>query len=131
MNYLGILVAALAAYGFGAVWYMMLAPHWVQAAEIKTDTNGQPLNKGAPLPYVIAFVSCLLVAGMMRFVFTEIGVSGWDEGLIGGLSIGLFLSAPWLTTCYAFAGRPAALTLIDGGYAVGGSILAGIVLTLL
>lgn len=131
MNYLGILVAAIAAYGFGAIWYMALARYWVRASGVATDDNGQPLNKGAPLPYLIAFVSCLLVAGMMRYVFAQIGVTGWDEGLIGGLAIGLFLSLPWLTTCYAFAGRPIVLTLIDGVYVVGGSTLAGIVLTLL
>lgn len=131
MQHLGILVAALAAYGFGAVWYMALSQTWVRASGVRADTNGQPLNKGAPLPYLVAFVSCLLVAAMMRYVFDQIGISGWDEGLIGGLTIGLFLSAPWLATCYAFAGRPLALLLIDGGYAVGGSTLAGLVLSLL
>lgn len=130
MQNLGILLAALAAYGFGAVWYMMLARHWVRAAGIPTDDSGQPINKGAPLPYVIAFASCLLVAGMMRFVFAQTGVSGWDEGLIGGLAIGLFFAVPWQATCYAFAGRPVALLLIDGGYAVGGCTLAGLVLSL-
>lgn len=131
MQHLGILVAALAAYGFGAVWYMALARHWVRAAGIATDEAGQPLNKGAPLPYIVAFASCLLVAGMMRFIFDQIGVTGWDEGLLGGLAVGLFFATPWLATCYAFAGRPLALLLIDGGYAVGGSALAGLVLSLL
>lgn len=130
MQHLGILLAALAAYGFGAVWYMTLARHWVRAAGVATDESGQPLNKGAPLPYIVAFASCLLVAAMMRYVFGQIGVSGWDEGLIGGLAIGLFFSLPWLATCYAFAGRPRVLVLIDGGYAVGGSTLAGLVLSL-
>jgi len=131
MQHLSVLAAAIAAYGFGAIWYMTLARHWVRASGVPADESGQPLNKGAPLPYLVAFVCCLLVAGMMRYVFVQIGVTGWAEGLIGGLSIGLFLSAPWLATCYAFAGRPVALTLIDGGYAVGGSTLAGLVLTLL
>jgi hypothetical protein len=131
MNYLGILVAALAAYGFGALWYMTLAKHWVQAAGVATDDSGQPVNKGDPIPYLVAFASCLLMAAMMRYVFTQIGVTGAGQGLIGGFAIGLFLSAPWLTTCYMFAGRPNKLIFIDGGYAVGGSTLAGLVLTLL
>lgn len=131
MDYLNILVAAISAYGFGAIWYMTLARTWVRATGMPTDENGQPLNKGAPLPYLVAFVSCLLVAGMMRYVFAQIGVTGWDQGLIGGLAIGLFFSVPWLATCYTFAGRPLALALIDGGYAVGGSALSGLVLTLI
>lgn len=131
MQHLDILLAALAAYGFGAIWYMVLASHWVKATGIATDEAGQPLNKGAPLPYIIAFVSCLVVAGMMWFVFAQAGVDTWNEGLIGGFSIGLFLSLPWLATCYSFAGRPVKLILIDGGYTVGGSTLAGLVLNLL
>lgn len=131
MNYLGILVAALAAYGFGAVWYMLLAKHWMQAAKIAKDASGQPANKGEPVPYIVAFASCLLMAAMMRYVFIHIGVSGVMQGLIGGLAIGLFFSLPWLATCYMFAGRPVKLIMIDGGYAVGGSALAGIMLTLL
>jgi hypothetical protein len=131
MSYLGILVAAIAAYGFGALWYMTLAKHWVQAAGVATDDAGQPVNKGDPIPYIVAFASCLLMAAMMRYVFTQIGVSGIGQGLIGGFAVGLFFGAPWLTTCYMFAGRPKKLIFIDGGYAVGGSTLAGLVLTLL
>jgi hypothetical protein len=131
MNYLTVLVAALAAYGFGALWYMLLARHWVKAAGIAKDEAGQPVNKGAPIPYVVAFASCLLMAAMMRYVFDQIGVFGIGQGLIGGCAIGLFFAVPWLTTCYMFAGRPVTLILIDGGYAVGGSTLAGLALVLL
>jgi hypothetical protein len=130
MQHIGILAAALAAYGFGAVWYMLLAPHWVKAAGVAVDESGQPINKGDPRPYLVAFASCLFVAAMMRFVFMKIGVDGPSEGLLGGLAIGLFLAVPWLATCYAFAGRQIKLTLIDGGYAAGGSALSGLVLTL-
>ncbi len=131
MQHIGILAAALAAYGFGAVWYMLLARYWVAASGVPVDSAGQPAHKGDPKPYLVGLASCLLVAGMMRYIFQEIGIKGPSQGLIGGLAIGLFLSVPWLATCYAFAGRQLRLTLIDGGYAVGGSALAGLVLTLL
>lgn len=131
MDYLGILVAAIAAYGFGALWYMTWAKQWVQASGVPADESGQPLNKGVPLPYIVAFASCVLMAAMMRLVFDQISVSSTWHGVLGGCAIGLFFSVPWLATCYSFAGRPVKLILIDGGYAVGGSTLAGLILTLL
>jgi len=66
----------------------------------------------------------------MRHIFTRSGIDTLDEGLISGLGIGMFLAAPWLLTCYGFAGRPVRLFLIDGGYAVFASAIIGAVLTL-
>ncbi|MEQ8291970.1 MAG: DUF1761 domain-containing protein [Roseovarius sp.] len=130
MGYLGVLVAAVAAYAFGAVWYMVLAKPWVRAAKVKTDANGRPVNVTNAVPYIVAFGSAVLVAGMMRHIFALSGIDTVEKGLISGLGIGLFLASPWLLTCYSFGGRPYRLTLIDGGYATFGSAIIGVVLTL-
>lgn len=130
MGYLGVLVAAVAAYAFGAVWYMVLAKPWVRAAGIETDENGKPAGGSNPVPYVVAFGSAVLVAGMMRHIFALSGIDAVEKGLVSGLGIGLFLASPWLLTCYSFGGRPYRLTLIDGGYATIGSAIIGVVLTL-
>lgn len=129
MEFLNVLAAALASYAFGALWYMMLAKPWMDAAGVEIGDNGKPKGS-SPAPYVIAFVSCLLVAGMMRHILNSSGVVTVPGGLISGFGIGLFLSTPWLATCYAFGSRPFRLTLIDGGYATLGSAIMGFVLTL-
>ena len=131
MEFLIVVAAALASYIFGAIWYMALAQPWMQAAGVKADDNGRPVNTAGAMPYIIAFLCALLVAGMMRHVFALSGIDTISGGLMGGLGIGLFLAAPWLVTNYAFAGRSLILMLIDGGYAVIGSTLMGLVLTLL
>lgn len=130
MGYLGVLVAAVAAYAFGAVWYMTLSKPWIKAAGIETDESGKPLGGPNPVPFIIAFGSAVLVAGMMRHIFALSGIDTVDEGLVSGLGIGLFLASPWLLTCYSFGGRPYRLTLIDGGYVTIGSAIIGVVLTL-
>ncbi|MEQ8897816.1 MAG: DUF1761 domain-containing protein [Roseovarius sp.] len=130
MGYLGVLVAAVAAYAFGAVWYMVLARPWVRAAGVETDKNGKPVNASNVVPYIVAFGSAVLVAGMMRRIFALSDIDTVEKGLISGLGIGLFLASPWLLTCYSFGGRPFRLTLIDGGYATIGSAIIGVVLTL-
>ncbi len=129
MEILKVVVAAGAAYGFGAIWYMMLAKPWMQAAGIEVGKDGKPANNNA-LPYIIAFVMALLVAGMMRHIFGEAGIDTVGKGLVSGLGIGLFLASPWLVTCYSFGGRPFRLTLIDAGYATFGCTIIGTVLTL-
>ncbi len=59
------------------------------------------------------------------------GISTPASGLVEGLGIGSFLIAPWIMINNAYAMGPFILTLIDGGYAVAGCAVAGLVLTLL
>lgn len=130
MEFLNVVAAAVASYGFGAAWYMMLAAPWMDAAGVAVGEDGQPANKSDPVPYLVAFVMALVVAGMMRHVFALSGIDTVGKGLISGLGIGLFLASPWLATCYAFGGRPFRLTLIDVGYITFGSAIIGAVLSM-
>ena len=130
MELVNVLAAALASYIFGALWYLSLARPWMAAAGIEADENGRPVENASLMPYVIALVCALAVAGMMRHVFALGGVEGVQKGLVSGLGIGAFLAAPWIATNYAFAGRPAKLSLIDGGYATFGCGIIGLVLEL-
>ena len=130
MELINVLVAAVASYAFGAVWYMTLAKPWMEASGVEVGPDGQPANKSNPVPYVIAFAMAVIVAGMMRHVFALSGIDGFGKGLIAGFGIGLFLASPWLATCYAFGGRPFKLTIIDAGYVTFGSAIMGALLTL-
>ncbi|MFD1160168.1 DUF1761 domain-containing protein [Roseovarius aestuarii] len=129
MELLNVLVAAVASYAFGAAWYMTLAKPWMEAAGVKAGPDGKP-EGNSPTPYIIAFISALVVAGMMRHVFALSGIDTIAKGLVAGLGIGLFLASPWLATCYSFGGRPFRLTMIDAGYATFGSAIMGTVLML-
>lgn len=129
MELVAVIVAAAAGFGFGAIWYMMLAKPWVAATGIQVDADGKPVDK-SPLPFIMAAVAMVLVAGMMRhtFVLSQIDTAG--KGLISGLGIGLFFISPWIMINNGYGGRPFRLTLIDGGYATFGCALMGLVLTL-
>ena len=115
MEFLNVLAAGAASYGFGAVWYMTLSKPWMEASGVPVGPDGKPENASNPLPYIIAFLSALVVAGMMRHVFALSGIDTAGKGLISGFGIGLFLSSPWMFTCYSFGGRPFRLILIDSG----------------
>ena len=130
MEIINVLVAAVAAYAFGAAWYMALSKPWMEAAGVEAGPDGRPANGAGVLPYIIAFVGALVAAGMMRHVFNLSGIDAPMQGLVSGFGIGLFLATPWIATNYGFAGRPMRLTVIDGGYATLGSTIMGLVLTL-
>jgi len=129
MAYLGVIIAAIVAYAFGAIWYMILSKQWMQAAGVKAAGNGRPEGTGTGAN-IVALVAVILVAGMMRHAFHMAGIESTGKGLLAGLGIGAFIATPWIATNNAFAGRSARLTLIDGVYATVGCALIGTVLTL-
>jgi hypothetical protein len=128
MQYLGVLLAAAAAYAFGAVWYMTLSKQWMAAAGVACDENGKPLNTSIA-PFILSAVAMVVVAGMMRHIMIMSGLSALIEGLMVGFGLGIFITLPWITINYAYAGRPRMLTYIDGTYAVVGCTLIGVVLS--
>ena len=130
MGLLSVVVAALAGFGVGAVWYMSLSGPWMTAAGLRMGADGRPEGGSSPMPFVVALVAMILVAGMMRHVFAMSVIDTPGKGLLSGLGVGAFFVAPWLAMDYAYAMRPRTLTLIDGGYAVLGCGAIGLVLGL-
>lgn len=127
MGILAVIVAAVAAYAFGAVWYMVMARPWMAAAGLTPES----VDNRNPVPFIISGVAVIIVAGMMRHVFATSAVDTVWEGLVSGLGIGLFLVTPWIATNYGFAQRPMQLTLIDATYATVGCAIMGTVLMLM
>ncbi len=129
MGILAVILAALGCFATGAAWYMTLGKPWMQAAGIEADETGRPKG-GSALPFIISFVAAILLAGMMRHIFAMSGIDGAGKGLVSGFGIGAFMIAPWVAMNYAYAMRPARLTLIDGGYAILGPTVIGLILGL-
>lgn len=131
MELLSVVLAGLAGFAVGAVWYMALSKPWMAASGVKIGPNGQPAPAGGVSPMIVGLGAMVVVAGMMRHIFGMAGIDTAGKGLVAGLGLGAFMITPWLAMCYAFSGRPRMLTLIDGGYAILGSGMIGLVLTLL
>ena len=135
MEILNVLAAALAAFAFGAVWYMSMGKAWMAAAEVKADEKGSPTRSdgtggGSPMPFIIGLLAMVVVAGMMRHIFASSGIVTIGGGALAGFGIGAFFITPWVAMNYGFAMRKPALTLIDGVNAVVGCTIMGVVLNL-
>ncbi|SFR54994.1 Protein of unknown function [Yoonia tamlensis] len=130
MAILSIIVATIAAFAFGAAYYMALAKPWMAAAGIKVGDDGKPANGASPTPYIVSFICILLVAGMMRHVFALSGIDTAGKGLQAGFGIGIFFITPWIFINTGYSDRPWKLAVIDGGYATASAAIIGLVLTL-
>lgn len=134
MEFLNVLAAALAAFAFGAVWYMSMSKAWLAAAEIPVDANGRPTRNdgkgGGATPFVIGLIAMVLVAGMMRHMLTVSGVTSIGGGLVAGAGVGAFFITPWVAMNYGFSMRKPALTAIDGVNSIVGCAIMGAVLNL-
>lgn len=130
MDLVNVIVATIAAFGVGAVWYNILSKPWIKAAGIPCDEDGKPQGGPNPMLFAMGFVFQLIVAGMMRHVFESSGTVSIGGGLVAGLGIGAFFITPWIALNNAYGGKPWALTLIDGGYAIVACGVMGLVLNL-
>lgn len=134
MEVLNVIAAALAAFAFGAVWYMSMSKAWIAAAEVAVDANGRPTRRdgqsggNSPMPFVVGLIAMVVVAGMMRHLLASSGVTGIGEGAMAGFGIGAFFITPWVAMNYAFAMRKPSLTVIDGVNSVVGCTIMGAVL---
>ena len=124
MEFLNVIAAALAAFAFGAVWYIAMSKPWMAASGV---TEAEQKASGS-MPFVIGLVAMVLVAGMMRHLLGTSGVTTVGGGAVAGLGIGAFLITPWVAMNYGFALRKPALTVIDGVNSVVGCAIMGAVL---
>ncbi|MEM7777494.1 MAG: DUF1761 domain-containing protein [Pseudomonadota bacterium] len=133
VNYIAVILAAIASYAFGAGWYMLLANPWMAAlGKTEADIKG-PDGKGpSPVPFIASFVAQLVMA----FVFVNLlGHFGADRvtltsAVLSGVMIWLGFVATTLVTNHAFQGAKPSLTLIDGGHWLGVLVLQGAVIGL-
>lgn len=131
MGVVSVVLAALAGFGVGAVWYGIFSRAWVADSGVRLDADGNPAGGPRPSIFAGAFVCILVVAGMMRHIFALSGIDTPGGGLVAGLGVGLFLIAPWITMNVLYTMRPLRLAAIDGGYATVGCAAIGVVLTLI
>src|SRR5271154_4035798 len=80
MNYIAILVAAVAAFAWGAAYYMTLSKQWLAAVQL-----AKPAYSAAP--FVISFVALLVMAFVLSGAIGHLGPGQVTvkNGIISGL----------------------------------------------
>ena len=127
INYLAVLVAAVAAFAFGAAWYGILGKRWMAACGKSEADKPHKMPVGALLT---TFVGQLVMAWVLAGLIGHFGPAAVTvrDGMISGGFCWLGFVITTLAANYAFQGRPLALTAIDSGHWLGALLIEGAVI---
>jgi hypothetical protein len=128
INWLAVLLAFIASMAIGFVWYMpaVLGNRWM-AAIGKTEEDLKNISGGAGI-WVPMMVTAALTAILLAVLITKLGL---DNAVAGGwfaLVLALVFRAGGHVIHNGFAGRPAAVTLIDSGHDLVAMTVAGAII---
>jgi hypothetical protein len=122
-NYLGIVAGAIVMFAFGAIWFTVLGPAWLEAV----GKSKEQLGASGAWPFLISFAAGLLVSYCFDNMLWHYERGDAVKGAQVGVLTGVCIFGAMLANLYSFEGRPLALMLIDGGYGIIGFTLTGAV----
>lgn len=128
LDWLHILVATLAYYALGAIWYSFLFQKpWIR--HHKVDMSNPDARKGAGAIMFFGFILNFLITTGLAIFISRIGITdGAMSGVKLGLTTGVLFSAAAISMTYLYLKKPAGIHFIDGAYHVVGQIIAAIIL---
>lgn len=135
INWLAVLLAAVASMVLGMGWYTILGNQWM-AALGKTREELMPEGKASSMPFVIAAICQLVMAYFVLLLTRSImDTSATDIQVVDAVLVGAHMWFGFVLTSmvlnHAYQGQKWSLTLIDGGYLLGVLVVQGIVIGLL
>ena len=132
VNYLSILIAAVAAWIFGGIYYTSLSKPWTIAQgktleQCKAEQAGKSgAAKAAPL--ILVFVGEFIMAFVLYGILTHVGTFTLRAGVISGAFCWFGFVLPTVTANNAFGGRKPMLTIIDSAAWLGALVIIGAIL---
>jgi hypothetical protein len=130
VNWLSILVAAVAAWLFGAVYYGALGTFWVEAQgktmeQFKAEQAAKIGKFSAQLPFIVAFLAQFIMAWALYGILTHMNLFTLRAGIISGALIWFGFVLTTMCVNYAFSGRRPMLVVIDAAHWLGVLIIIG------
>jgi hypothetical protein len=127
MNYLAILIAAVAGFGWGAAYYMTLSKQWLAAVGKSKEEIG---TGRSATPFVISFVALLIMGFVLAGSIGHLGPG--NVTVVNGIISGLILWAGFVATTIfvnnAYPGRKYMLSVIDSIHWLGVLVIQGAVI---
>jgi succinate dehydrogenase/fumarate reductase cytochrome b subunit len=126
LNYLAIILAALAAFGWGAIYYMTLSKQWLAAVGISREQ----MQSRSAAPFVISFIALIIMSWVLAGTVGHLGPGQVTikNGIISGLFLWLGFIATTVFVNNAYPGRKYSLSAIDSIHWLGVVVIEGAVI---
>ena len=129
VNLWAVLVAAVAYFMLGSLWFSVLfGGVWSKEVDKLGILIKDPAKGTIAAKMIQTFVGNLLAAFSMGYIVFVSGSHNWIAGLKLGLLCGIGFAAVAMIIAYTWESRSMRLQMIDTGYAVIGITLCGIIL---
>ena len=129
VNWLSILIAAVAAWLFGGVYYSALGKTWMAAqgktmeqcqAEMASKSGAQKAG-----PFILVFVGEIIIAWALYGILVHMNAFTLRGGVIAAALIWFGFVVPTVASNYAFHGRQTMLIVIDCAAWLGAFLIIG------
>jgi uncharacterized membrane protein len=127
MNYLALLVAAIASFGWGAIYYTTLSKRWLAAVGM---TKEQMQTNRTAVPFVISFVALIVMAWVLAGTLGHLGPGQVTvkNGIVSALFLWLGFVVTTVFVNNAYPGRKYSLSVIDSIHWLGVLVIQGAVI---
>jgi len=129
VNILSVVIAAVAAWIFGAIYYTALGKAWI-AAQGKTAESCKAefaAKSGLTkfVPFILSFVGALITGVVIYGILTHSGLWSWHAGMVTGAFCWFGFVLTTVVINNAYAGRKVMLSVIDAGHWLGALLIIG------
>jgi hypothetical protein len=129
VNILSVLIAAVAAWIFGAIYYTTLGKVW-RAAQGKTAESCKAefaAKSGLAkfTPFILSFIGALISGVVLYGILTHSGLWSWHAGMITGAICWFGFVLTTIVINNAYAGRKVMLSVIDSAHWLGALVIIG------
>jgi len=128
-NYLAVVVAAVAYWVLGAIWFgVVFTKPWMELEHIPTEQSAAMKGAAAAFPYVMSFVLNLIIAFVLAQLCAWRNATTAARGASLGVLLWIGIVGPITYTTSMYEMRPLNLFLINEGYVLVGLFLMGAIL---
>jgi hypothetical protein len=125
-NYAAVVVAAIAYWLLGALWYgVLFGARWMVLENVSME---QAKSMNPVLPYVISFILNLLIAYSLAQICIWRNANTIGRGASVGVLLWIGFIGPITYTTYMYEMRPKELFAINQFYPLAGMVLMGAII---
>ena len=126
LNWLAIIVAAIAFFALAAIWYQprVMGNTWMKAAGVDPGGDGPK-----PAMFGVTYVAYFVMATVLAMIARGIGASSFSDGLVLGLLTGFAFVALQALINATYEGRSRNLVRANGGIGIIGHVVMAVIIT--